>query len=220
VAIIPTLSRWLPPALWRTVQGIAGPIARLSPALPVSHSEIPDAGAACDAELLGALNIVYHNGSAGITVVDVATGRFLRVNRRYCDITGHTESELLLSRPIDVVHPDDRRKAGEGWRTALRGGGNWDSDIRYLKPDGSILYARITVAVCMRDRTGKPVRAASIIQDMTQSKRSDLLLRLSLQAGHIGSFHHDYKRNVFEISPELFQMYGFSPSQTLVTQDD
>lgn len=43
-------------------------------------------------------------------IADLVEGRFLKINRKVCEVLGHTEEEILQSSFIDRVHPDDRRK--------------------------------------------------------------------------------------------------------------
>lgn len=43
-------------------------------------------------------------------VADLVEGRFLRVNRKVCEVLGYSERELLESSFLDRVHPDDHRK--------------------------------------------------------------------------------------------------------------
>lgn len=50
------------------------------------------------------LEAIYQYTSDGIVIIDPQTRRFLRVNDRFCRITGYTEQELLKMR-TEQVHP-------------------------------------------------------------------------------------------------------------------
>ena len=49
------------------------------------------------------------------------TRRFLRVNRKMCEITGYTADELYGMTFSDITHPDDRDKDLEGFLQLLNG---------------------------------------------------------------------------------------------------
>ena len=38
-----------------------------------------------------------------------ATGRFERIKRKFCEIVGYSEEELLNMAPADITHPEDRQ---------------------------------------------------------------------------------------------------------------
>ena len=48
----------------------------------------------------------FENAAVGIAHTD-PTGRFLRVNEKFCAIVGHPREELLQKTFQDITHPDD-----------------------------------------------------------------------------------------------------------------
>ena len=52
---------------------------------------------------------------------DPHTGRFLRVNRKLCEITGYSAEEMLELTFSEIIHPEDREKDSEELRRILRG---------------------------------------------------------------------------------------------------
>ena len=50
---------------------------------------------------------------AGIGQVqtDPKTGRYLRVNNRFCEMVGYSADELLTMTYLDITHPEDRAAA-------------------------------------------------------------------------------------------------------------
>src|SRR6185312_12671711 len=81
----------------------------------------------------------------GITVNDL-TGRFIIVNRHYCELTGYSEQELKSRNFQSITHPDD---VCDNWRLARRlSAGDLDSAIyekRYIRKDGQIIRVRNSV---------------------------------------------------------------------------
>src|ERR1700747_1615240 len=50
---------------------------------------------------------VFEWPSVGWVLLDPGTGRFVRVNRRFCEITGYTAEELLTLTVGEITHPED-----------------------------------------------------------------------------------------------------------------
>jgi PAS domain S-box-containing protein len=70
----------------------------------------------------------------GIAQADPRTGRFLAVNRRFGEIAGRPESELLAGLTFrDVTHPEDREADAAALEAALRTRGHYETEKRYLR---------------------------------------------------------------------------------------
>jgi PAS domain S-box-containing protein len=54
-----------------------------------------------------ALDAFFEQSLAMMFVADLVEGRFLRINRKVCDVIGCSEKEILESSFLDRVHPDD-----------------------------------------------------------------------------------------------------------------
>jgi PAS domain S-box-containing protein len=50
---------------------------------------------------------MFEQAAIGITFTDSQTGQYLRANRRFCELCGYSEAELLQLRWQDLSHPDD-----------------------------------------------------------------------------------------------------------------
>jgi diguanylate cyclase (GGDEF)-like protein/PAS domain S-box-containing protein len=154
--------------------------------------------AALIAERDAALRAVFENGTTGVCEIAFPSGRFLRVNRRFAEMTGRSEAELLggMSR-TDVLHPDDAGMETRSWAEAVRQG-TLEVERRFLQPDGRVVWVRLSVSVSARDATGAPTRCVTILQDVTDSRlalerlrESETLLRLGTQGGGVGTFRRD-----------------------------
>ena len=117
---------------------------------------------------------------AGSGVAHIAMDRrFLRVNRRLCEILGYPQDELLRLTGRQISHPDDLDVIN-AQRPRLYAG-EIDSvrvEKRYLRKDGSIVWVSFTMVV-ERDAAGKPQYEIAFFDDITARKQAEAALRES-----------------------------------------
>jgi PAS domain S-box-containing protein len=109
-------------------------------------------------------------------------GRYLRINRKYCQMLGYSEQELLYLTIYDVTHPDDREASAVKVNSSFAGEPEeYSMEKRYIRKDGEIIWALVNWTI-VRDAEGRPLHSVANIQDITARKqadaeREDLLLR-------------------------------------------
>jgi len=109
----------------------------------------------------------FDQAAVGIVYTSL-DGRFLQVNRKFCDMLGYVEPELIGRPATDIHHPEDRDKGSQYrplmWRGELD---NFTEEKRYLRKDGSVLWSRRTVSLA-RDAGGAPMYFIRVIEDITE----------------------------------------------------
>lgn len=103
----------------------------------------------------------------GLTHVN-AEGRFVAVNRRFCEMLGYSADELCGKCFIDITHPDDQL-ADEALLKGIVVEGRAvpiGSQKRYIRKDGSVLWAQRS-GVVVRDAAGKALYAIGSIEDIS-----------------------------------------------------
>ncbi len=121
----------------------------------------------------------------GLTQVDVE-GRFVVVNRRFCEMLGYTRDELIGKRFREIVHPDDHTD-DEDVNGDLAGGdtptqtqtptqNHVSKQKRYLRKDGSVMWAQRS-GVAVRSALGEPLYGLGSIEDVSQYHASQETLR-------------------------------------------
>jgi PAS domain S-box-containing protein len=121
---------------------------------------------------------IFETAAAGVTEVDPRTGRYLRVNRRFCEIVGRQEADLLGGLgPDDISHPDDRR-INAAAIAAMNETGRFEAEKRYIRPDGEVIWVRVSAAVAARDAGGQATRTATVVQDISEAKQAERRLAL------------------------------------------
>ncbi len=101
----------------------------------------------------------------------VATdGTFLRANPAFCRLLGRTELELQQMTFQDITHPDDLLLDVSLREDVLAGRiDRYAMEKRYLRPDGSIVWAHLTVAL-LSDEFGTPLHFISMVEDITERR--------------------------------------------------
>ena len=121
----------------------------------------------------------FEHAAVGAAQVGI-DGRWLRVNRRLCEIVGYTEEELLGKTFADITHPDHVEGDLEQTQRMLRGESQiYSMEKRYVRKDGSLVWTNLTVSL-VREDSGEPGYFISVIEDISERKRveeeRDLLL--------------------------------------------
>jgi PAS domain S-box-containing protein len=129
--------------------------------------------------------VLFELAPVGVAQAEVPSGRFIRVNRRYCQITGYSESELLEKTFIEITHPDDRSRDRESVLRAMRGEvETWELEKRYVRPDGRIAWVVLCGRI-VRGPDGQPPRSLVSVLDVTERKWAERELeRYRLLAQH------------------------------------
>ena len=120
---------------------------------------------------------MFELASVGIAQADPATGRWLRVNQKMCEITGYSADEMLRLHIMDLTHPDDREADRVSFQRVVRGeAASYRLEKRYLRKDGSQTWVNVNMTV-VRDATGTPLRTVAAIEDIDDRRRTAQALR-------------------------------------------
>jgi PAS domain S-box-containing protein len=100
---------------------------------------------------------IFETSAAGMTEVDLRTGRYLRVNRRFCEMVGRSEAELTGGLgPDDIRHPDERTSPTSASCAGASPSGRFEGEGRFVRPDGAVVWTRGSVAIAGRDAERAP----------------------------------------------------------------
>src|SRR6202043_3622165 len=100
-------------------------------------------------------------------------GKWLRVNRSICEITGYSEAELVARTFQDITHPDDLDLDLANVRKMLASEiDTYQMEKRYFHKNGSIVWVLLSVSL-VRTESGEPLFFISQIQDITRQKTSE-----------------------------------------------
>lgn len=167
------------------------------------------------------LRAIFEQAAVGIAMLD-AEGRWLSVNRRFCDIVGRSEAALLSTDFQSITHPDDLAiDVAQAEAVATGGLPRYAMEKRYLGPDGAIIWVRLHVGRIDATAT-TPMRFVSVIEDIGERKRAE---QQALEHQRVRDFHIDNTPlAVIEWTPDLrvrrwsvhaVQMFGWSEAEVL-----
>ncbi len=125
-------------------------------------------------QLFGA---IFEQAAVGVALVETATGRFVRINQRYCEIVGLSLAEMMATTFMAITHPDDRQADSDRMEEMIAGRIRaFTREKRYVRPDGSTVWINLTVSPIW-DRGQEPNFHIAVVQDITERKQAEETLR-------------------------------------------
>ncbi len=114
----------------------------------------------------------FEQAAVGAAQVGI-DGRWLRVNRRLCEIVGYSEDELRARTFQEITHPDDLEEDLELTRKMLAGElQTYTLEKRYIRKDGSGVWVNLTVSL-VRDASGEPGYFIAVVEDISERKKAE-----------------------------------------------
>jgi PAS domain S-box-containing protein len=133
------------------------------------------------------LRAMFDLASVGIAQADPRTRQWLRVNKKFCEITGYTAGELLQMHTPDLTHPDDRMADGQALQRVVLGEvPDYRMEKRYIRKNGALVWVNVNVTV-LRDAAGEPTRTMAAIEDITEHRRIEAQLFQSQKLESVGT---------------------------------
>jgi PAS domain S-box-containing protein len=124
---------------------------------------------------------MFELAAVGNAQSDPKTSRFTRVNRKFCEMTGYTEEELLNMTSQDITCPEDRARDTAGIQKVGKGkAGMWSIEKRYVRKNGKLIWVSVNGAVMRLD--GRPHRMVATVVDITERKSYEEALQTHREA--------------------------------------
>ncbi|MEO8211719.1 MAG: ATP-binding protein [Myxococcales bacterium] len=126
----------------------------------------------------------FNAAAVGIALT-AADGRWLRMNPRFCQITGYSREEALELRFQDITHPDDVASEVAAFKQLIaREIDTYHREKRYLHKEGHTVWVDLTVSL-LRDPAGRPKHFIKVVEDITERRRAEERQRLLAGASQI-----------------------------------
>jgi PAS domain S-box-containing protein len=122
----------------------------------------------------------FESAGTGITHVGL-DGKWIRVNHRFCEITGYSREELLDETFETITHPGDLKADLEGMQRLLDGTlALFTMEKRYRRKDGLLTWVNLATSL-VRDPAGKPQYFIKVVEDINRRKLAEEKTMLSQQ---------------------------------------
>ncbi|WP_026604051.1 ATP-binding protein [Methylomonas sp. 11b] len=164
----------------------------------------------------------FEQAAVGIALV-APDGRWLRVNRKLCEIVAYSHDELSKLSFQDITHPDDLDTDLAYLRQLLAGEiSTYSMEKRYIRKGGELLWINLTVAL-VRNADASPNYFISVIEDIADRKlaeeeirrlNNDLEQRVASRTAELSAANRELDSFAYAVSHDLRAplraMSGFS----------
>ena len=167
-----------------------------------------------------ALAAAFQHAQIGIAIA-TPDGRLRDVNPALLRMLGYERDEVLSFPIADITHPDDRDEDAIQRSRLANGEVNaYQREKRYVRKDGSVLWAMITVSG-LRDDSGRFLGSSAQIHDITAQKLAESALleheaRLEALVGRLPVVLYSQpwggQHTIHYVSPEFSRRTGLGPS--------
>jgi PAS domain S-box-containing protein len=146
-----------------------------------------------------------------------AEGKHLKVNKKFEQITGYTEQELLHKTTYDIMYPEDVEQGRYFVNEVLHGKMNaYSVEKRYVHKNKNIIWANVTCSV-VTDTTNKALYLVAQVEDITERKKAEAeLKRINHDIGervkelnclyHVSELTNTSGKTIEDILEELVQI--------------
>lgn len=122
---------------------------------------------------------IFEHAVAGMNTITL-DGRYLQVNRAFCEFIGYSSEELRHLTLFDITHPEDlpaTRKRFNGIRAGCYEAFNYEK--RFVRKDGHPVWGHVTSAWMFGERR-QPLYGIGLVQDISDRKQAEAGLKRAL----------------------------------------
>ncbi|WP_191487141.1 PAS domain S-box protein [Pseudomonas sp. FEN] len=141
--------------------------------------------------------LAFNSAGTGLALLRLS-GEWIAANRMLCRMLGYSEEELRGTSFQQLTHPDDLQAGRDEIPRLIQGQrSSLTLEKRYLRKDGSVLWARLTIGVA-RDQKGEALYYVSQFEDISEH----LALRQALLS------NEQKYRSLAQNSPNIILRYN------------
>jgi PAS domain S-box-containing protein len=122
---------------------------------------------------------LFEQAPVGIAKLDTKSGKFIQVNKEYCNLTGYSEEELKVMDFKQITYPEDlsidvshMEKLANGFIS------EFSLEKRYYNKAGKIVWVNLFVAPLWK-KDDEPKNHIAIVEDITDKKEAEQSLKKS-----------------------------------------
>lgn len=125
--------------------------------------------------------VLFSHSATGLAEVNARTGRFTRVNNKFCEIAGMTSDQLIGVSFTELSHPEEEEDNQKLFSRVLDGEIiDYFIEKRLLRKDSQIRWVQATV-VSLWNKGEAPTSFILMIHDITEKRRAEQEIRDNLE---------------------------------------
>jgi PAS domain S-box-containing protein len=141
---------------------------------------------------------------------------WLQVNEKLCQMLGYERDELERLKWTELTHPADLEEDRAFFERLLKGEiDDYSLEKRFIRRDGTIVYAHLSVG-CVRAATGSVDYVLALLEDVTERKRAEDVLKLSqfiIDKASIGIFQGGADGRILAVNEYWAGLLGYTPEE-------
>jgi diguanylate cyclase (GGDEF)-like protein/PAS domain S-box-containing protein len=166
---------------------------------------------------------VFADAHLGIVITTPTSLVFEDANPAFCRMLGYSAEELRSMTFADITHPDHLKQDRENVQKVGRGEMPfYQAEKRYIHKSGRVLWGNVFVS-SIRDQHGTLRYFLSMLEDITEHKRAELVLRESegkyknlFNNAEVGIFRSRLDGSeVIEVNRRFLEIVGMTMEETL-----
>jgi two-component system cell cycle sensor histidine kinase/response regulator CckA len=116
---------------------------------------------------------LFEQVAVGVCLVDAKTGRYVRVNKYFCDLLGYEPSELLLLDTHKLTYPDDRAAVEILWyRISTGANRECSNEQRFLHKNGQLIWVQQQISSMIEEGVQTSFSIV-VVTDLTERKQRE-----------------------------------------------
>ncbi len=167
----------------------------------------------------------FEKAAVGIVLM-TPSGIIMRANPGFCQITGCEESELTGTSFLEITHEEEPGSVRTNLERMLKGEiATYSAEKQIMRKEGKYIWVNLSAAL-VRGNAGEPLNVISIIQDISERKEAEELLRKS-RAQYQEFFEEDITADfiatvegeITSCNPSFARIFGFSSVEEAMQSD-
>jgi len=122
---------------------------------------------------------LFEQAAVGVALLETQTGRYVRINQKYCDFLNYTLEEMLQRTFQDVTYPEDT-SANVNHNALLIEGriSEFSLEKRYVRKDGRVVWGSLTASPLWKAGEKPAVYYhIAVVEDITERKQAEEEIR-------------------------------------------
>jgi PAS domain S-box-containing protein len=163
---------------------------------------------------------IFEQMAVGFSQNEAATGKYIRVNQKFCDIVGYSKEELARKTYKDITYPEDLEEDEILGERLLRGEIKvYTMEKRYIRKGGDIVWVNLTVST-MWEEGDEAVYNIAVIEDITERKKTEAALEkstaelvLAIEGSGVGIWDWNLETREATINDRWAEMIGYNKEE-------